>query len=94
MINKFADNSKKEMMKVSKQSIYFKVDEMTQASDSKKIKKGIDLIRGVISVSINYDTKNVAVDYDSTGTNGEEINNEIRKLGYIPQIIKHEDHIM
>jgi copper chaperone CopZ len=82
------------MMILSKQSVYFNVHEMTQASDSKKIKKGIDMLHGVISVSINYDTKNVAVDFDSTGTNGEEIKNEIEKLGYIPEFIKQEDHIM
>ena len=79
---------------MSKQSVYFNVEEMTQPSDTKKIKKGVDLIRGVISVSVNYETKNVAVDFDSTGTNSEEILKEVEKLGYVPELINQVDHIM
>ena len=82
------------MIILSKQSVYFNVEEMTQPSDTKKIKKGVDLIHGVISVSVNYETKNVAVDFDSTGTNSKQILHEIEKMGYFPQLINQVDHIM
>jgi copper chaperone CopZ len=60
----------------------------------KEVKKGIDKLHGVISVSVNSEEKKVAVDFDNTGTNGEEIKNRIEGLGYNATTIKQEEHVM
>jgi hypothetical protein len=36
----------------------------------------------------------VAVDYDSTGTNIEDITDRIRKLGFSPKMLDHQEHLM
>ena len=76
-----------------KQSIYFTLSEMNNRT-VKEVKKGIDKLHGVISVSVNSEEKKVAVDFDNTGTNGEEIKNRIEGLGYNATTIKQEEHVM
>lgn len=75
-----------------KQSIYFTLSEMNNRT-VKEVKKEIDKLHGVISVSVNSEKK-VAVDFDNTGTNGEEIKNRIEGLGYNATTIKQEEHVM
>lgn len=79
---------------VSKQSAYFRVPDLGGDHGSKEIKKSLDAIRGVISVSVNASTNKVAVDYDSTGTSCDSIKGEIKKAGYTAQLLANEDHTM
>ncbi|HEX3026567.1 MAG TPA: heavy metal-associated domain-containing protein [Clostridia bacterium] len=79
---------------MSKQSVYYSLDDIVTRHDAKALKKGIDQISGVISVSVNTHDKKIAVDYDSTGTNGPEIMDKISRLGFKASLTEHEDHIM
>ena len=79
---------------MSKQSAYFRVPDLSGDHGSKDIKKKIDSIPGVISVSVNASTNKVAVDYDSTGTSYGSIKDEIEKAGYTAQLLANQDHIM
>ncbi len=81
-------------MLMSKQSAYFRIPELSESHDPKDLKKSIDGIRGVISVSVNSSTNKVAVDYDSTGTSCHGIKERIEKAGYSAQLIANEDHTM
>jgi len=77
-----------------KESICFLLPEMSESHDPKKIKKAVNGLRGIISVSVNSKSKKVAVDYDNSGTYGEEITNRITEIGFSPQIIDEQEHIM
>ncbi|MDR3645679.1 MAG: heavy-metal-associated domain-containing protein [Clostridia bacterium] len=82
------------MIQVSKQSAYFRVPDLSGSHDVKAVKQSVDGIPGVISVSINAGTNKVAVDYDSTGTNCDEIREEIEKTGHLAQLLMNQDHTM
>lgn len=79
---------------MSKASVYFQVENMTDKKDVQTIKKELDTLRGVISVSTNAQTGRVAVDYDTTGVEQSRIENRLQKLGYKIQAEKNENHIM
>ena len=77
-----------------KESIYFLLPEMSESHDPKKIKKAVNDLRGIISVSVNTKNKRVAVDYDNSGTYGEEITKRITAIGFSPQVLDKQEHIM
>lgn len=77
-----------------KNSIYFTLDSLSMNRGPKDIKKSLDCIPGVFSVSVNQQSKRVAVDYDDTGTTGKEIIAHIQKLGFEPRQTEHEEHLM
>ena len=79
---------------MSKASVYFTADNLTGKLDVKEIKRELDAFRGVISVSANNETGRVAVDFDTTGVNKEEIEKKLQKLGYSISDSKFENHIM
>lgn len=62
-------------------SIYFKAENAGGRHDIKEIKRTLDEIPGVSSVSVNADSGRIAVDYDSTGTSREEIHSRLSSLG-------------
>jgi Copper chaperone len=79
---------------MAKKSIYFELPDLGVKHDMKVLKKGIDAIHGVVSVSVNTHDKKVAIDYDSTGTDGEKITEKIKELGFTPHITDTQEHIM
>ena len=81
------------MVVLSKQSAYFRIPGLTEA-DAGQIKRSLDSIRGVFSVSVNTSTRKVAVDYDSTGTDAERIRAKFEKSGYEAQLIANQDFTM
>ncbi len=83
-----------EVISVSKQSVYFTIPGLSNKHEVKNIKNGLAKLRGVTSVSINTETDSVAVDYDSTGTNTEDISKHLQKLGFDAHLTENENHIM
>ena len=73
---------------MSQESAYFKVENIVGKHDVKDIKRRLDTIHGVQSVAVNAQTSLVSVDYDSSGTSYDQIENTLNKMGY--QII--DDH--
>ena len=79
---------------MSKASIYFTVSQVNGKHDSKEIKRELDTLPGVISVSVNDSTEQIAVDFDTTGAQGDRIQRCLEKLGYQVVSSKLENHIM
>ncbi|MEG0693305.1 MAG: heavy-metal-associated domain-containing protein [Oscillospiraceae bacterium] len=79
---------------MSKASSYFTISNLNDKHDTKVLKRELDTFRGVISVSVSDDKGNIAVDYDTTGVNQEQLITAISKLGYQITDTKFENHIM
>ena len=63
-------------------SIYFTLDQIDGKHDVKRIKKTLDELPGVTSVSVNAETDSVAVDYDTTGVLSDRIQKQLERAGY------------
>ncbi len=79
---------------MSKASAYFTVGNIDGKHDVKELKRELDSLRGVLSVSVNEQTERIAVDFDTTGTKQECIHKKIEKLGYHISEVQFENHIM
>lgn len=79
---------------MSKSSAYFKVNNLDEKHDVKKLKRELDGLSGVISVSVSDKSGCVAVDYDTTGVNQEQLSAKIQKLGYDIAQSQQDPHIM
>ena len=62
-------------MSMSKESAYFKIENLNGQHGSKQIKRELDTLKGVISVSVNTENHRVAVDFDSTGVSHKASSN-------------------
>ena len=67
---------------MSKMSAYFIVRDAHTKHDAKALKKGLDTLPGVLSVSVDAAHSRIAVDYDSTGVQQRQIAHKLCKLGY------------
>ena len=67
---------------MSKVSAYFTVNAVDGKGDVKELKRALDTLPGVKSVSINAKTDKVAVDFDTTGVKRDRIQKKIESLGY------------
>ena len=77
-----AGHPKREVIRMSHQSAYFNLDRVDGNHDVKALKKGLDELTGVTSVSINRRSGQLAVDYDSTGVDHAQIQRRIEELGF------------
>ena len=64
------------------ESAYFKLGRTDGRHDAKTLKKGLDALPGVMSVSVNLKNGNVAVDYDDTGVTQAQIQRQVESLGF------------
>lgn len=81
-------------MAVAKQSAYFKVFGLHNKHQLGKIKRALNEIPGVLSVSADIQSNQVAVDYDSSGLNIENIANQLQDHGMDVKLIESQDHTM
>ncbi len=79
---------------MSKESAYFSLNDVRGKRDVAELKRELDAFPGVISVSVNANENELAVDYDNTGVNQEQLANRLIKLGYEIRVDKTEKHIM
>ena len=79
---------------MSKASVYFTLNNINGKHNIKSIKKELDTLPGVMSVSISEDSNNVAVDYDTTGIHSDRIEKQLKKIGCNIINCKSENHIM
>ena len=63
-------------------STYFSLEDAQGRHDAKLLKRELDTLPGVTSVSIS-ENGCLAVDYDSTGIRQEEIRQKIQELGFL-----------
>lgn len=64
------------------ESAYFSINKDVGLHDTGLLKRALDSIPGVTSVSINKDECSVAVDYDNIGATHSAIQKKIEILGY------------
>jgi len=81
-------------MIISKASIYFTVDNVNGKHDVKELKRELDTFPGVTSVSVNDKTETIAVDFDTTAVQQEQLQKRIEKLGYEITHTRLDDNIM
>jgi len=74
---------------MSMESIRLKVETVRGKHNVKELKRELDTIRGVTSVSVSGNI--VAVDYDATGANRDMIIEKMEKLGYDVSELKLEN---
>lgn len=67
---------------MSNESAYFIVQSVRGKHGISEIKKELDTLHGVSSVSVNADKRLVAVDYDSSGTSYDEIEHKLNEIGF------------
>lgn len=67
---------------MSKASVYFTLGNINTKHDRKEIKRELDTLPGVLSVSISDGTDRVAVDFDTTGVQRNRIEMQLEKMGY------------
>lgn len=77
-----------------KESAYFRVESLDSKRDVKDIKRQLDAIPGVISVSINAEEAKVAVDFDNSGVKQADIRNRLVESGYDVASVSGEEHVM
>ena len=69
------------MINMEKESACFTVGGISGKHDVKEIKRGLDTLPGVLSVSVG-DGGRVAVDFDTTGTRRDRIGKQLAEMGY------------
>lgn len=79
---------------MSKESAYFSLNDIDGNHDVKELKRELDTFRGVISVSVNKEKNTLAVDFDNTGVNTEQLAKRVEALGYQIEMQKSEPHVM
>ena len=65
---------------MAKESAYFTVGGISGKHDVKEIKRGLDTLPGVLSVSVGGGR--VAVDFDTTGVQSSRIERQLAEMGY------------
>lgn len=86
--------TKAEVIRLSKASFYCTVNPIRGKHDKDRIKRELDTIPGVISVSVNNSSGKVAVDFDTTGAQSGRILKQLERLGYEVADSRLENHIM
>jgi copper chaperone CopZ len=79
---------------MAKASIYFDLENLDGKRGAAKVKRQLNTLPGVISVSINDNHKRVAVDFDTTGANQSQIRKQLDGLGLTICGEHFEEHIM
>lgn len=77
---------------MSKESAYFQIDDLTGKHDTKELKRELDALHGVLSVSVNAEKNTLAVDYDNTGVTCDRLEKRLEQLGYQVESRKTENH--
>ena len=79
---------------MSKASMYFDLENLDGKRGAAKIKQQLDTLPGVISVSVNENRNRIAVDFDTTGTNQDQIRKKLDVLGFTISGERFENQIM
>ena len=74
-------HTKAGVIAMAKESACFTVGGISGKHDVKEIKRGLDTLPGVLSVSVSGDGR-VAVDFDTTGVQSSRIERQLAEMGY------------
>ena len=67
---------------MSQASAYFTLGDLDDQHDKKAIKRELDTLPGVRSVSVSDGSNRVAVDFDTTAVQSDQIRKRLEKMGY------------
>ncbi len=79
---------------MSKASVYFTSGNPDGKHNVKDIKQELDMLPGVLSVSVSDSSNQVAVDFDITGVRSRRIQTQPEKMGYQVLDSNLDNHIM
>lgn len=79
---------------MSKASAYFTLGGINGKHDKNKLKRELDTLPGVSSVSVSDDPFRVAVDFDTTGIQSDRIQQRLEKMGYEILDSRSDSHVM
>ena len=79
---------------MSKASVYFTLGNLHGKHDAKELRRELDTLPGVFSVSVSDSSRGVAVDFDTTGDQSDSIKKQLEKMGYEVLDSKLDVHIM
>lgn len=79
---------------MSKASVYFTLGNSCNKQVAKTIKRELDALPGVRSVSISDSVDRVAVDFDTTGVRSDQIRKRLEAMGYQVLNSGTDKHIM
>lgn len=79
---------------MSKASVYFSLKQPGGPRDRETIKRKLDEIPGVLSVSVGRDNDRVTVDYDTTGTGPDQLRSKLGEWGFYVQTEHWKEHTM
>ncbi|NLJ30573.1 MAG: cation transporter [Clostridiales bacterium] len=79
---------------MSKASLYFEVEHLNGKHGAAEIKRLLNTLPGVLSVSVNRENGRVAVDYDTTGTTRGRIRRQLDEMGLSVSEEQLENHVM
>ena len=80
-------------MTMAKANACFTVGGISGKHDVKEIKRGLDTLPGVLSVTVSNESR-VSVDFDTTGVRIERIKKQLEKTGCRILDVQSETHIM
>ena len=69
------------VMKMAKANACFTVGGISGKHDVKEIKRGLDTLPGVLSVTVSNESR-VSVDFDTTGVQSDRIGKQLADMGY------------
>ncbi|MEE0109907.1 heavy-metal-associated domain-containing protein [Ruminobacter sp.] len=75
-------------------SVYYTLNSVDGKHDVKRIKQTLDALPGVLSVSVNAGSNQVAVDFDTTGVQSTRIQNQLEKAGFEIRETKTDNHTL
>lgn len=79
---------------MSNASVYFTLGNLHGKHDAKKLRRELDALPGVFSVSVSDSSSSIAVDFDTTGVQSDKIRKEIEKMGYEILDSKLDNHVV
>jgi copper chaperone CopZ len=79
---------------MSKNSVHYIVSSALDQRDVKQLKRRLDTLPGVLSVSVGGEENRIAVDYDNTGSSAQSIGDALRGMGYEIVMQRRERHTM
>lgn len=79
---------------MSKASAYFTVKNIEGRHGAAELKRELNTLRGVMSVSVDDRFNDIAVDYDTSGVRQAQLRSKLEDLGYNVTREQFEDHLM
>lgn len=79
---------------MSNASAYFTLGDLKNKHDRKAIKRELDTLPGVHSVSVSDSSNRIAVDFDTTGVQPDRIRKQLEAMGYQILNAEMDEHMM